>query len=1001
MRLHQLRVTGFGPFAGTVEVDFEALSDAGLFLLCGPTGAGKTSVLDAICFALYGEVPGDRGQGRRLRCDTADPAVATEVTLDVSMAGRTFRLTRSPAWDRPKRRGTGTTTQPAGVLLQERADDGWTHLTSRIDEAGHLVSELLGMNMSQFCQVAMLPQGRFHEFLRARSEDRQRLLQKLFRTGRFEDIERWLRDHRSTTRRESERLHKSVADQVSRVSEAAGEELPDQWQLADLTLPAESGAVATWAAGLATAASELAFARERAADEAATAELLARTTLDKAVRLADRQARYAQAAAELAGLEAEAESVRRDRGRLDAARAAAPVRSVLRLAEDADAAAARAAERTARTTQPLAERLGVLHVDTDLLDAELTTLRTRLDRARRAADEERSLAGIEARVAAGEARLAGQRQQLDELATRIEELPAEAARARDAVAEAAAAGQALTGAEQRLRETRAQQDAAERAATLAAELAGAETVLVTVVAAGQDAKEAWLAVREARLNGMAAEIAGALAVGQDCPVCGSAEHPHLAVAAADAPDAAAERAARRVVDDAEAARHAHETRVRDLATQLALAREAAGEGDDAGRAAETQDALAERDRLTALAATLAERQHDQAAAETSLAGVLDQRAAAEVETARLEAELELLGAEADRARLAVGEALGSSGHATVGRLVASLAETEREIVEAATALAASARAYDTLASTRRGLEQAVEDAGFASLPEVQRALLPPDQLGLLDRGVREYEERRAAAAAALADPELAAAADLPAPDTDQAAAQHQAAAHHHTATRAEVAVHQQRAARLTGLERSLAGALAAWAPTRAAYAVADRVATFAEGRSPDNALRMRLSAYVLGYRLGQVVDAANHRLARMSDQRYRLEHTAQRGVGESRGGLSLLVRDEWSGEARDPVTLSGGETFVVSLALALGLADVVTQEAGGADIDTLFVDEGFGSLDADTLDDVMDTLDSLREGGRVVGLVSHVPELRTRITTQLHVDKRRTGSTLSLHHASA
>ena len=134
----------------------------------------------------------------------------------------------------------------------------------------------------------------------------------------------------------------------------------------------------------------------------------------------------------------------------------------------------------------------------------------------------------------------------------------------------------------------------------------------------------------------------------------------------------------------------------------------------------------------------------------------------------------------------------------------------------------------------------------------------------------------------------------------------------------------------------------------------------------------------------------------MSDQRYSLEHTGKRGAGETRGGLSLLVRDDWSGEARDPATLSGGETFVVSLALALGLADVITQEAGGADLDTLFVDEGFGSLDADTLDDVMDTLDGLRDGGRVVGVVSHVAEMQTRIPSQLRVTKGRDGSRVSV-----
>jgi exonuclease SbcC len=159
---------------------------------------------------------------------------------------------------------------------------------------------------------------------------------------------------------------------------------------------------------------------------------------------------------------------------------------------------------------------------------------------------------------------------------------------------------------------------------------------------------------------------------------------------------------------------------------------------------------------------------------------------------------------------------------------------------------------------------------------------------------------------------------------------------------------------------------------------------------------MSLSAYVVAYRLTQVVAAANERLARMSDQRYALEHSAAKGAGDRRGGLALLVRDDWSGESRDPATLSGGETFVVSLALALGLADVIMNEAGGQMLDTLFVDEGFGSLDADTLDDVLDVLDTLREGGRIIGVVSHVTEMRERIPTQLAVTKGREGSTLQV-----
>ena len=183
---------------------------------------------------------------------------------------------------------------------------------------------------------------------------------------------------------------------------------------------------------------------------------------------------------------------------------------------------------------------------------------------------------------------------------------------------------------------------------------------------------------------------------------------------------------------------------------------------------------------------------------------------------------------------------------------------------------------------------------------------------------------------------------------------------------------------------------------RESLALATAVSSFAEGKAADNRLQMRLSAYVLAHRLSQVVAAANARLAGMSDQRYSLEHVGRRGAGEARGGLSLVVRDDWSGESRDPATLSGGETFVVSLALALGLADVVAHEAGGTDLQTLFVDEGFGSLDAETLDDVLDILDTLRENGRTVGVVSHVAEMRDRIPTQLVVRKARSGSSLEV-----
>jgi exonuclease SbcC len=254
------------------------------------------------------------------------------------------------------------------------------------------------------------------------------------------------------------------------------------------------------------------------------------------------------------------------------------------------------------------------------------------------------------------------------------------------------------------------------------------------------------------------------------------------------------------------------------------------------------------------------------------------------------------------------------------------------------------------------------------------------------RAVLEDDELRALDAEAV--PDLAVLADA-------------VAAAEEVETTAVRTLHQREEA-LGALRRQrqrLEDAIRAWGPLREEYLRADSMSKLVRGMGGDNQLQMRLSAYVLATRLDQVVAAANERLAHMRDQRYLLQRTGRAARKGSQAGLGLEVVDQWTGDVRDPATLSGGETFVVSLALALGLADVVTQEAGGTEIETLFVDEGFGTLDADTLDDVMDRLDDLRAGGRAVGVVSHVSEMRNRIPTQLHVEKRRNGSTVAVRTA--
>jgi exonuclease SbcC len=294
---------------------------------------------------------------------------------------------------------------------------------------------------------------------------------------------------------------------------------------------------------------------------------------------------------------------------------------------------------------------------------------------------------------------------------------------------------------------------------------------------------------------------------------------------------------------------------------------------------------------------------------------------------------------------------------------------------------------------------AAQEQGFGSWQEVEAHVLPPHRRSLLAERADDRAAVTARARAVLEEADLGAGDEDDGPDPRQLEAWAlEAARAEETAVAADrtLALEEARVEALQQLLDRCERAVTSWAPVRDQALRAESMSRLVRGMGQDNQLQMRLSAYVLATRLDQVVAAANERLGHLRDQRYLLQRSGRVERRGSQSGLGLEVVDQWTGDVRSPSTLSGGETFVVSLSLALGLADVVTQEAGGTEVETLFVDEGFGTLDADTLDDVMDRLDGLRAGGRTVGVVSHVTELRSRITTQVEVRKGRSGSTVSV-----
>ncbi|MGY1772203.1 AAA family ATPase [Blastococcus sp. SYSU D00813] len=988
MRLHRLSLTAFGPFPGTEVVDLDAVARDGLFLLWGPTGSGKTTLLDAVVFALYGTVPGARGEEKRLRSDHADAGTRTEVSCELTLSGERLLVTRRPEQARPKKRGTGMTTEPAKLTVQRLTDGGWEAVSTRIDEGAEHLRTRLGLDVHQFCQVVLLPQGDFARFLRAEPESRAALLRTLFDVGRFARVEDWLAGERRAAEEalRVERLQLSTL--LARVAQTADADVPEE--LAPELVGAHGGPVDAWVGRLRQrAAHDLAAAGE-AADAAAAAATAAGRELTAARLLADRHTRRARAEQELARLTAEEPGLVPVRARLDAGRRAEALRDVL----EAAGRAALEAEEAADVLATARRAWAATGSDADPAPDPAT------DVARRLRDDAAAARALEPEAA-----------RATELARRVTRLGTETARLAD---RCAATDEALEALPEALAAAQARVDvAAGAAAELPGRTAEAEAARAAV-AAGRDAerltarleqarsaagaaRERWLTAREQlvdlrtrRLDGMAAELAAGLVAGADCPVCGAVEHPHPATHTGPAVSAEDEDRAREAADAAEAAAGAAaataEERARELAVLRARAGErplpeleavaAAAEEALAGVAAAAADLAPARARLAALTDERESLTRRAAADREELGSRTAERAAAAAELAALTARLD--AARGDDPDLA----------ARARRLTAA-AERCEAVLDAE---AADLRARVAADTTRRAAGERATAAGFGDLGEAAGALLDRAGLAALEERVTAHERALDAVRRVLADPELAGLA--PAPDLTAAEARCAAT----TAGREEAVAALDRARRCSADLDALAGdVVAAEVRLHERRTVAEQVAGLADlvnGRGA-NTLRMRLQSFVLAARLEQVAEVASRRLLEMSGSRYTFRHSDAQGRHGARGGLGLEVFDEYTGTLRPTKTLSGGESFMASLALALGLADVVTAESGGVQMDTLFVDEGFGTLDAGALDAVMDVLDDLRRGGRTVGVISHVEELRTRIPTRLEVVTGRSGSRLA------
>lgn len=1092
MILHTLEFEAFMAYPKRQEINFNALNSAGVFLLNGPTGAGKTTILDAICYALYGETSSDRESAKLHSTYAAHSGTKPHVLLDVTLHGKRLRIDRTPAYNKPITRGARKgqmREESAKATLAELApgadpadEKAWTPISSSVAEVNRTIAERTHLTKEQFLKVVLLPQGQFAQFLKSKPKERKELLKKMFPVEHYEQLFDALLE-------ESKKAQQDVAQ-----DENTQRGYLERARVEMLALQALLDAVDTDAEGTDTEDSAVEGSVEAGEEpENLTTENVTAETLDAWIaggveraretstrekqeqqRLTDEADRNTRLLAERAQLQADwreyeqlcerrtrlterADEHKAQREELAQARAAAPLHAqyaqvqaesqALAAREQEQSACASALEENGRALlaalrdEETAEDVTFPEETTfaalpDLesaeqesqLEALLDTLRALQKKDAQLTDEEAAAATLLKQANALEQDKARAEKTLSDLTAQAEQLAEELAGYSTADEERTLAAHLVTEAQQK--HDAAQQMQQKRDAASAA-VAEAEKQSKRTATAEQKAQEKWQAsaqqalaateefknLQVLRLAQASSLLARELKDGEPCAVCGSVEHPAPAqiaegeqlVERADL-DAAKERE-----DNAHKQARTHEL-AKDRATKahqeaseaLAAARTqyetlaAQGECDVEQTAAQLQQAqtrLAQaQSRVTARDGVLAKVERvrvELQKAQEALRTI--EGAAVEAQTRHRDAaaRCEATAADLAPARAAVGFA--QRVEAVEGYRAA------HQRLARAVLLLGQARERHALAAAQA--QRLLGESAFESAELVQAAVRTPERVDALEQAVAAYELEHARllegfGREAIVAVAARAAAGEQAPDDLQGVRERveqlRAAAHRLTLREGE------RESLLRSLQ-ALRGEYAAFrAQTAQRYDRAQMLANLAAAARGDTLggyeHQVDLVSYVLGAEFERILRSASLHLDRMSEGRYGMVFSDHRAKGSrSGGGLNLEITDTWTGEPREASSLSGGESFLASLSLALGLAEVVQANNGGIELDTLFIDEGFGTLDAETLDMVMGTIESLRDSGRTIGLISHVEEMKNRIPAQIVVEKGQNGSSVRVN----
>lgn len=1013
MRPLRLTLSAFGPYADQQILDFTELKGRSFFLIHGPTGAGKTSILDGICFALYGDASGTTRNSKSMRSDYADLSIPTVVEFEFSIGNAQYIVKRWPEQERPRKRGTGTTVEPSNAELftfnpngePELLSTGWSDVTKKVET-------LLGFKSEQFRQVVLLPQGDFRKLLTATSSERQEIMQTLFKTEMYRLIEEKLKAKAQELKKQYDSLahERSILLQeaaVSSLSELEARITERKSQTLQLNSRVEELNTKLKNVQDAFNQGQHIVEQFKENDEAhkKLEELLVKTPivgqfrkdLEKALAasvLVETEQTHLRLQLDVQEHEkAEPQNIQAlglAKKRLESARQAlheqevkdsereASIAEVHRLQQLTDSVQALTAATRASDEAQRALQLAQTHkADT----------KTQLDHVQNLS-QEKSLEYQTLSLLAAEA---GQRRLLYENMKQI------------------------NSKRESLEDFNKKFTEAERHAHVAERQLGEANQQFTL------SKEGLAALQEAWANGQAGLMATSLSPDTPCPVCGSLHHPQPALLADKTPT------------EQEIKQKQHELEKLELTTSKA--RESYNSQSN------------ERDRLAQHVHYLIEELGDYATTDllslekklSEVQAAYQEALLAETQSKNLSLQLEKYNSEllrlqsalqkADdnwlkanaaytkafgiaedrqaqvppelRAPLALEKAL-QGALATQLRLKKEF-ETAQQNYQKSTeehmrVQSELTNLQNNLALTRKRLSVAQEEfakrlqaAGFNSIEEYTHAKWTSARIKEVQERVKNFDLNLSAATERaerakekiknLALPELSSlqqAVDSTKTEYDQALREQATLTH-----RLEGEKHWF--SRLSELHQQMDS-------LSSRYALTGRLSEVANGT---NDYRLTFQRFVLGALLDDVALAANERLKTMSRGRYFLQRTMDRARKNMAGGLDLEVFDNYTGYARGVGTLSGGETFLASLSLALGLVDVVQSYAGGIHLDTLFVDEGFGTLDPESLDFAIKALIDLQQGGRLVGIISHVPELKERIDARLEVLPTSKGSIAS------